>query len=127
MATSTPLTIAARPSSIDGCMSSWNETFLANTIRSSMEDLYVKTRRRTTGLIRTIDTDVTLKAALYDDFIKWFRVNQRGGTIPTRIKRPQDGKEIVVRASGVPAISWINAKAFKVTMKWEQMPEWETL
>jgi hypothetical protein len=119
--------IGARPTSIDGCMAVWNEDFKPNTIRSDMDDLTVKVRRRTTGLIRNIDTQVTLKAAQYDDFITWFRVNQLGGAIPTRIKRPQDGKEIVVRARETPKIEWIEPKAFTATMSWEVMPGWETL
>jgi hypothetical protein len=119
--------IAPRPASIDGCMSQYNEKFLPNTIRSQMDDLEVKVRRRTTGLLLTIDTQVTLKAEQYDDFIKWFQVDQLGGSLPTRIKRPQDGKEIVVRITEPPAISWIDKGAFMASMKWEQMPGWSKL
>jgi hypothetical protein len=119
--------IAPRPLSIDGCMSQWNEKFTPNTIRSNMDNLEVKVRRRTTGLILTIDTQVTLKAAQYDDFIAWFKTNQGGGVYPTRIKRPQDGKEMVVRITEPPAISWIEKGAFTASMKWEQMPAWSNL
>ncbi len=127
MATKPTQYIAPRPVSIDGCMSDWNETYLPNTIRSQMDDQYVKVRRRTTGLILTIDTTVTLKASQYDDFIDWFQYRQAGGTYPTRIKRPQDGKEIVVRITAPPTISWIDKNAFRVAMKWEQMPAWKGL
>ncbi len=119
--------IAPRPTSIDGCMQEWSETFLANTIRTSMEDLTVKVRRRTTGLVMNIDCKVNLKAEQYDDFIKWFRIDQQGGSVPTRVKRPKDGAEIVVRASQFPTIQWIDSNAFAVSMKFEQMPEWRTL
>lgn len=121
------LTIAPRPTEIDGCMQTWSETYSANTIRSSMDDMEVKVRRRTTGLVRTMDTTLTLKAPQYDAFIEWFRVAQQGGAIPTRIKRPQDGKEMVVRASEPPQIQWIDKNIFQVKMKWEQMPSWSTL
>lgn len=127
MATKPTQYIAPRPTSIDGCMSDWNETYLPNTIRSQMDDQYVKVRRRTTGLILTIDTTVTLKASQYDDFIDWFQYRQAGGTYPTRIKRPQDGKEIVVRITAPPVISWVAKEAFTVSMKWEQMPAWSKL
>lgn len=119
--------VAPRPASIDGCMSSWSETYASNTIRSAMEDLEVKVRRRTTGLILNIQSSVTLKDTQYQDLLDWFRINQQGGVIPTRIKRPQDGKEIVVRASAPPTISWIQKDAFEVQFKWEQMPAWSTL
>lgn len=119
--------VAPRPKSIDGCMQEWSETYLSNTIRTSMEDLTVKVRRRTTGLIMNIDAKVNLKAEQYDDFLYWFRIDQQGGSVPTRVKRPMDGKEIVVRASAPPQISWIDTKVFAVTMKFEQMPEWSTL
>ena len=121
------LTIAPRPEEIDGCMQTWNETYAANTIRSEMDDMEVKVRRRTTGLIRNMDTTLTLKATQYDTFIEWFRVAQQGGSIPTRIRRPQDGKEMVVRASAPPQIQWIDKNIFQVAMKWEQMPAWVTL
>jgi hypothetical protein len=121
------ITIAPRPTSIDGCMQTWNETYQSNTIRSAMDDMEVKVRRRTTGLVRTMDTTLTLRVEQYDAFIEWFRVAQQGGSIPTRIKRPQDGKEVVVRASAPPQIQWIDKKSFHVSMKWEQMPAWVTL
>lgn len=119
--------IAPRPKSIDGCMQEWSETFLANTIRTSMEDLSVKVRRRTTGLVMNIDAKVTLKAEQYEDFLKWFQIDQQGGSLPTRIKRPKDGKEIVVRCSQFPTIQWVDTKAFSASIKFEQMPEWRTL
>jgi len=119
--------IAPRPVTIDGCMSQWNEKFSPNTIRSNMDNLEVKVRRRTTGLILTIDTQVTLKASQYADFIDWFQYKQSGGVYPTRIKRPQDGKEIVVRATEPPTISWPSKEAFTASMKWEQMPAWSKL
>jgi len=119
--------VAPRPTSIDGCMQEWSETYLANTIRTSMEDLTVKVRRRTTGLVMNIDCKVNLKAEQYDDFIHWFRIDQQAGSVPTRVKRPKDGKEIVVRSSQFPTIQWIDSKVFSVSMKFEQMPEWRTL
>jgi len=121
------ISIAPRPSSIDGCMQSWNESYAANTIRSAMDDMEVKVRRRTTGLVRTIETTLTLKAAQYHDFVEWFRVSQQGGVLPTRIKRPQDGLEIVVRVTAPPIIKWIDRNVFEASMKWEQMPSWATL
>ena len=121
------ITIAQRPTEIDGCMQTWSETYAANTIRSAMDDMEVKVRRRTTGLVRTMDTTLTLKANQYDIFVEWFRVAQQGGSIPTRIRRPQDGKEMVVRASQPPQIQWIDKNIFQVQMKWEQMPAWVTL
>jgi hypothetical protein len=119
--------VAQRPKSIDGCMASWAETYTTNTIRSTMENLEVKVRRRTTGLILNIQSSVVLKDTQYQDLLDWFRINQQGGVVPTRIKRPQDGKEIVVRATKPPQINWIQKDAFEVSFAWEQMPAWSTL
>jgi hypothetical protein len=74
-----------------------------------------------------METTLTLKAVQYDTFIEWFRVAQQGGSIPTRIRRPQDGKEMVVRAAEPPQIQWVDKNIFQVSMKWEQMPAWVTL
>ena len=121
------LVIGQRPVTIDGCMSAWQETYMPNTIRSAMDDMEVKVRRRTTGLVLNVDCSVVLKAELYNDFLDWFRVAQQGGAIPTRIRRPNDNKEIVVRASAPPAIRWIEKTVFEVSMKFEQMPAWRGL
>lgn len=121
------ITVAARPTSISGCMAVWNEEYKPNTIRSDMDDMTVKVRRRTTGLVRLIDTQVTLKAEQYVAFIGWFITNQQGGALPTRITTPFPHSEIVVRARQSPKIEWVDAKAFTATMSWEQLPEWSTL
>jgi len=119
--------IAPRPASIDGCMASWSETYLPNTIRSEMDDLEVKVRRRTTGMVRKIETTVRLQASQYADFVEWFEVSQQGGVVPTRIKRPQDSKEIIVRVKESPQVSWIDKTVFEATMSWETMPSWDKL
>jgi hypothetical protein len=108
-------------------MQGWNESYLPNTIRSSMDDMEVKVRRRTTGLVLNIECSVVLKSSQYQDFIDWFRVAQQGGAIPTKIKRPNDGKEIVVRASAPPTVKWIQNNVFEASMKFEQMPAWRGL
>jgi hypothetical protein len=92
-----------------------------------MDDLEVKVRRRTTGMIRKIDTTVKLQASQYADFVQWFEIAQQGGVIPTRIKRPQDGKEIVVRVKEPPQVNWIEKTVFEASMSWETMPAWEGL
>lgn len=123
----TVIYVAPRPASIDGCMSTWRESYVPNSIRTEMDDLEVKVRRRTTGMIRHIETTVILKADVYDDFVQWFKVNQQGGTVPTRIKRPQDSKEIVVRVKEPPQINWIEARIFEATISWETSPSWDLL
>lgn len=123
------ITVAARPISIDGCFSSWSEMDKPQIIRSEMDFGTIKVRRRTTSSIWTIEASVVLKAELYDDFQTWFRVNCQAGVLPTRIKRPQDGKELVARFTEAPTISWpeLEKGAFQAACKFEQLPEWRTL
>lgn len=68
-----------RPANIDGCWSAWAERDQAQFIRTQMESGKVKVRRRTTGVHRTAEVSVTLKAELYDDFMHWFRVLCQAG------------------------------------------------
>lgn len=120
--------IAERPASLDGCMQTWTETYAANSLRTDMEASgYIKVRRRTTGRMTMIDATVTLTADLYEDFLSWFFVDSQAGVMPTRIKRPQDGKEIVVRFAAPPAVQWIDRNAFSATLKLEQLPAWSDL
>lgn len=123
------LTIAERPTTIDGCFQTWAEVDKSQVVRSEMDFGTIKVRRRTTGVIWTIDASVTLRAEQYDDFMNWFRVNCQAGVLPTRIKRPQDAKEVVARFAEPPTIQWpdMNKAAFQATCKFEQLPEWRNL
>jgi hypothetical protein len=117
--------IAERPASLDGCMQTWTESYASNTLRTDMEAAgYVKVRRRTTGKMTNIDATLTLDAKYYDDFLSWYFDMSQAGVVPTRIKRPQDGAEIVARFSAPPAINFIDQNAFTATMKFEQLPAW---
>jgi hypothetical protein len=109
-------------------MAQWTETFAANTIRSDMEASgYIKVRRRTTGKMTMIDATVTLDAKYYDDLVNWYFIDSQAGVVPTRIKRPEDGQEIVARFAAPPSISFIDKNAFTATMKFEQLPTWADL
>lgn len=122
--------IAQRPLTLDGCMQTWVEHDEVKVVRSEMETGMVKVRRRFTGTVWLIEATVVLEAVYYDDFRDWFRINCQGGVLPTRVKRPQDGKEVVVRFSAPPQYDWSidgAGGAFRVSMTFEQMPEWSTL
>jgi hypothetical protein len=120
--------IGARPAGIDGCMQTWTEQYSPNVLRTNMDASgYVKTRRRTTGKSMTVDASVVLEAKHYDDIQTWFFTNSQAGVIPTRVKRPQDGKEIVVRFTEPPVIQFIDKNAFVASFKFEQLPQWTIL
>lgn len=88
---------------------------------------YVKVRRRSTGKMTMIDATLTLPSELYQDFFDWYFLESQSGVLPTRIRRPHDGKEIVARFSGPPTIQFIDKNAFVATMKFEQTPVWSDL
>ena len=88
---------------------------------------YTKVRMRTTGKSTKIEASATLDSKHYDAIQTWFFTNSQAGVIPTRIKRPQDGKEIVARFTEPPAIQFIDKNAFNVTFKFEQLPAWVSL
>lgn len=120
--------IAVRPGSISGELQTFTESFTANVVRSSVESMDIKTRRRTTAVIRTGDATMTLPVEVYGDFRAWFETACWGGALPTRFVLPPDCKEEVWRFAAPPAIAWLNqALAFRVTFKIEQMPVWRSL
>ncbi|MDP4836442.1 MAG: hypothetical protein NWS01_04745 [Burkholderiales bacterium] len=120
--------IATVPAGLSNCMMTWVETYKSNVLRTDMEIVsYVKVRRRTTGKVTNIDASVTLESKHYDDIQNWFFTLSQAGVIPTRIKRPQDGKEIVVRFTEPPTINFIDKNAFNASFKFEQLPEWGSL
>jgi hypothetical protein len=109
-------------------MQTWTETFASNVLRTDMEASgYVKVRKRTTGKMTMIDATLTLDATHYDDFMQWFFVESQAGVVPTRIRRPQDGAEIVARFAAPPTVQFIDRNAFTATMKFEQLPAWAEL
>ena len=120
--------IGTRPAALDGCMKTWSESFEQQTIRTSMEAPgYMKVRRRVTGKTTNIEASVMLESKYYDDVIKWFFDTSQAGVIPTRVKRPQDGKEMVVRFKEPPIIDFVDKKVFSASFKFEQLPSWSTL
>ncbi len=117
--------IGRRPTALDGCMSTWTESYEQQTIRTNMEAAgYVKVRRRVTGKTTSIEASVSLESKHYDDVLNWFFNDSQAGVLPTRVKRPQDGKEIVVRFKEPPIINFIDKKVFNATFKFEQLPVW---
>jgi len=96
--------IGARPAGLDGCWKTWQEQDVDVVARSEMEAGNVKTRRRFTGISRSVTASVTLPVALLGLFRTWWRVNQRQGAIATRVMTPE-GTEEVFQWSAPPSIS----------------------
>ncbi|SCK48983.1 hypothetical protein VAR608DRAFT_4868 [Variovorax sp. HW608] len=121
--------VAPRPNEIDGCLQSWADHDEVQVVRSSMETGAIKVRRRFTAVVWLVDASVTLDASLYLTFRDWFRVSCQSGVLPTRFKTPW-GAEVVMRFTAPPAFDWgvdAGARAFRVSMTLEQMPEWASL
>lgn len=120
--------IAPRPAVLSGAHQSFTETSVSNTIRSSMDNLTVKVRRRTTGTFRTADATAVIRADQYQAFRDWFEVNCQSGVLPTRFRNPHDCKESVWRFTAPPQYEWLDgAVAVRVSYKLEQLPEWRNL
>lgn len=121
--------IAERPPSLDGCWQTWNEHDASAVLRSDM-DLggFTKVRLRTTAAAWLVEASVTLPAALYQDFVDWFRIACVRGVLPTRVKRP-DGTEVVMRFIEPPVIEWPAQEptAFRASVSLEQLPAWQGL
>ena len=117
-------TIIPRPAEISGGFQSFSETSVPNIIRTSMEDLTIKVRRRTTGFIRSADATMTLKAEVFPIFQKWFEVDCQGGIYPTLFLHPHLCKEQAWRFAEPPTYQWVDRVAFTVTMKLERLPGW---
>jgi hypothetical protein len=119
-----PVTIVPRPVELDGCMQTWNEQHTPQVLRTQTDFQTVKVRRRVTGSIYNVSGQVTLEAELYDVFMKWFLDDCQAGVLPTYFKRPRDNAEIALRFTEAPSIEWIDRKAFRASLKLEQLPEW---
>ena len=115
--------VAERPETLDGCFSSWSETQTDNVVKSQMDSGVVKTRRRFTGIQRRAEVSVTLSADLYEDFVDWFNVYQRQGSIPTRVKTPY-GKEEIWLFVAPPVYNWPEAGYFTASTELYQEAGW---
>lgn len=107
--------IGARPSSLSGCWKTWNEKDVDVVLRTPMDSGAVHTRRRFTGRSRVVQASVTLPAEDYAAFDTWYIVNQRQGSIPTRVMTPY-GTEEIFQFAGPPAYSWQDPSYFTVVV-----------
>lgn len=121
--------IANRPTGISGCLQTFNETSLENTVRSQSENnSIIKVRRRTTAIVRIADATVTVKQAEVALWKQWYEIACQGGVLPTRFIMPYGGEEIW-RFSAPISITWgqgakAGAHAATITIKLEQLPAW---
>jgi hypothetical protein len=114
--------IANRPGAL-GCFASWDEQQNDNVIKSTAEDGTVKFRRRFTGKNRRASASVRIPAEYYDDFVFWYDVSQRQGSIPTRIITPY-GAEEVWQFIAPPVYKWIDANVVEVSCNLYQGSNW---
>lgn len=112
-----------RPPELDGCWATWTESQVSNVIRTQMENGDIKTRRRTTGILRQASASVTLPSDQYDSFMDWFNIASQGGVQPTTLKEPS-GVESVWRFTAPPEITWVDTNAFRASCALERLPGW---
>ena len=122
--------IASRPTNLSGCLQTFNESQMENSIRTSSEDgTTIKVRRRTTAFISIADATVTVKQSDVELWKYWYNVSCQGGVLPTYFKMP-NGAEELWRFSAPLSINWIQGKSpgqhmAIISMKIEQLPTWK--
>ena len=116
--------IGPRPDDLDGCWSTWNESQADNVVRNTMDKGNVKTRRRFTGINRSVTASVKLAADKYIPFKDWFNRDQKQGTIPTYCKTPYGTSELFLWTSP-PVIEWIDSNHFQASVTMYQGSNWQ--
>lgn len=111
------------PGDLDGCWSTWTETQADNVVRNTMDKGNVRTRRRFTGVNRTVQVSVKLPASQYFDFKNWFNRDQNQGTVPTYVTTPYGTQELFLWTAP-PTINWIDAEHFEAAVQMYQGSNW---
>ena len=111
------------PQGLDGCWSTWAETQSDNVVRNSMDAGNVKTRRRYTGINRTVQVTVKLTADKWIPFKNWFNRDQQQGTIPTYCQTPYGTTELFLWTAP-PTVSWDTNGFFEATVTMYQGSNW---
>lgn len=111
------------PAPLDGCWSSWTESQADNVVRNTMEKGNVRTRRRFTGINRTVNVSVKLTADKYLAFRDWFNRDQAQGTIPTYCLTPYGTQELFMWTTP-PTINWVDSGHFEATVQMYQGSNW---
>ena len=115
--------IGPRPSELDGCWSTWNETQADNVVRNTMDKGNVRTRRRFTGINRTVQVSVKLTKDKYVPFRDWFNRDQAQGTKPTYCVTPYGAEELFLWTTP-PTINWIDSNHFEASVQMYQGSNW---
>lgn len=123
-------TVAARPAGLDGALQTFNETTLANTIRSQSDDNQtIKVRRRATNPTRTADATLTLPKEKVVLFVQWYEDLCASGSLPTRFKIPPNcAVDEIWRMAAPPGYDWSidgGGAACRISLKLEQLPNWK--
>ena len=104
-----------------GCWSTWNESFVDPVIRTDMESGAIKSRRRFTASVRTLEASVRLPKDRYNDFVAWYQVACRSGIVPAELKNPLGVTEAWAFASP-PNISSPDPNVFEATCSFYRLP-----
>lgn len=115
--------IAERPDELDGCWTTWTESQADNVVRNTMDKGNVRTRRRFTGINRTVNATVKLTADKYIPFKDWFNRDQGQGVRPTYCKTPYGLYELFLWTTP-PTINWIDANHFEASVQMYQGSGW---
>lgn len=118
-----------RPAELSGCLQTFTESALENTIRSQSDNnAIIKVRRRTTAAVRIADASVTVPESEVELWKDWFYVRCQSGVLPTYFMTPY-GTEEIWRFAAPLSIAWGQGQSpgnhvATITMKLEQLPAW---
>lgn len=118
-----------RPEGLSGCLQTFTESALENTIRSQSDNnAIIKVRRRTTASVRLADATVTVTENEVELWKEWFYIRCQSGVLPTYFVMPY-GDEEIWRFAAPLSIVWGQGSSSgnhvaTITMKLEQLPAW---
>ena len=105
------------------CFATWDEARSDNTIRTEMDNGSIRSRRRFTGVQRSLQVSVVVDAKEFAQWDQWYRAAEDGAR-PVKLKTPWGAEEVWAFA-GPPQIGWPESNAFSYKASFYQRDEWK--
>jgi hypothetical protein len=99
----------------------YSEEWIDGVVRSNPDVGATMSRPRFTRTRIKANLTIWLDSNLYQEFVEWYNFELAQGSMPFDWLKPITGQPVTFKFANAPAISYISAKMWQVTCKFEEV------